>query len=120
MNGRRSGSGRQGRLGLVPVERVCGDGDDEGRTPAPTRGGPGAFAPRSGAPRAHGFHADAESQAEADRQLEAEIDLAYLELQSVTTAEQRRRAGAKLKRLVALRSPDQVRRMERERGLLPL
>jgi hypothetical protein len=49
-----------------------------------------------------------------------EIDSAYLELQSVTTAEQRRRAAAKLKRLVALRSPDQVRRMERERGLLPL
>lgn len=48
---------------------------------------------------------------------EADIASAYLRLATATTPAARRAALAELQAGVAGRSPDQVRRMERQRGL---
>lgn len=52
-----------------------------------------------------------------DAALEAAIDLATLRLQTAGTPIRRRQAFDELRRLVAARSPEQVARLERARGL---
>lgn len=49
--------------------------------------------------------------------LEQRIDYQALLLHTAETPEQRRAAWAELTRLHAMRSPEQVEQMERERGL---
>ena len=51
--------------------------------------------------------------------LEAAIALAALRLQTATTPIRRRQAFDELRTLVAQRSPQQVARMERDKGLAP-
>lgn len=58
-----------------------------------------------------------EELALADAALEAAIELAALRLQTATTPLRRKAAWAELQRLVKNRSPAQVERMERARGL---
>lgn len=52
-----------------------------------------------------------------DEQLESEIIWAKLKLQYAKTEPDRRVAWEKLKRLVGQRSPEQIARLERQRGL---
>lgn len=52
-----------------------------------------------------------------DAALEAAIDLATLRCQTASTPLRRRQAFEELRRLIAQRSPAQVARMERARGL---
>lgn len=54
-----------------------------------------------------------------DAALEAAIDLAALRLQTATTPLRRRHAFDELRTLVAQRSPQQIARMERDKGLAP-
>jgi len=57
------------------------------------------------------------SQAELDAGLEREIETARLATLCTSDPEFQRAAAAAMSRLIALRSSDQVERMERERGL---
>ena len=53
-----------------------------------------------------------------DAEIEAAIDVASLQLHTATTIPQRKRAWAELQRLIKSRSPEQVRWMEEQRGLV--
>ena len=54
-----------------------------------------------------------------DAALETAIDLATLRCQTATTPKRRLEAFEELRRLVASRSPEQVKRLERAKGLRP-
>lgn len=56
-------------------------------------------------------------QRDLDADLERRIDHARLRFVGCKTKAQRRKAWDELTRLIAQRSPEQVERMERERGL---
>jgi len=53
----------------------------------------------------------------SDKAREARIELARLRLMAAETQEERSAAWVEIKREVAARSPEQVLRMEEERGL---
>lgn len=52
-----------------------------------------------------------------DTQLEAQIELTWQALISAATADLQRSAWQRMKAQIAMRSPAQIERMERERGL---
>lgn len=54
---------------------------------------------------------------DADAELERKIEVAVLRCSTATNPNDRRRWWNELKRLHALRSPEQIERMERKRGL---
>lgn len=54
-----------------------------------------------------------------DARLERSIQIASLEAYAAQTAEERRTAWERLKRLIAQRSPERVREMEIKKGLRP-
>ena len=56
-------------------------------------------------------------QGDLESALEAAIDLATLRCQTASTPLRRRAAFEELRRLIAQRSPAQIARMERARGL---
>ena len=53
-----------------------------------------------------------------DELREMRIDAAFLKLQTAQTTEERREAWATIQKEIAQRSPAQVEKMEREKGLI--
>jgi hypothetical protein len=51
-------------------------------------------------------------------QLEHDIAVQTVRCQTATTREEQQAAFGEVRRLVAMRSPEQIKRMERDRGLL--
>ncbi|MEA3278876.1 MAG: hypothetical protein U9Q81_27000 [Pseudomonadota bacterium] len=58
-----------------------------------------------------------EDQAFHDAAIEVEIDIAWFQFASAQTRAQRKRAHDKFEQALKSRSPQTVRRMEREKGL---
>jgi len=54
-----------------------------------------------------------------DQRLERSIEICSLEFHAAQTAEERRCAWERMKRLIAQRSPERVREMEIKKGLRP-
>lgn len=54
---------------------------------------------------------------DSDRELETRIELAMLRWQTATTPNARREHFEEFRRLKSLRSPEQIAKLERERGL---